>query len=251
MKIVLKNNGIIILGLLLLSFNPLNGQRLSFLENFKYGFGGGLVISQIVENEAFNIYEDLSGANYESTYSTFFSNISSHYYFHAEYQSQNLRVALRPGTYSYRFQKNNAITFDNDVLNYSYPFLLRYFNIPIDLKYTVGMNNFTPVIGINVAYGMLMGSANGENSSFIGSKITLGPMAGLYYDLNMFSLNFNAIYSLNTHVITNMSDRYITSVQNASSQSDIRLNDLSFSLGVLFSLEKKRFRNRNSCNTYR
>mgnify|MGYP001077295931 CR=1 FL=1 len=55
--------------ILLFSTYLMKAQVNSFLENFRVGFGAGVNFSHIMESKSYNLYEDLTGAEYKNTYS--------------------------------------------------------------------------------------------------------------------------------------------------------------------------------------
>ncbi len=97
------------------------------MNQLRIGFGGGANMAQIVDLEPYNIYEDLSGESYVNEYSTLFQNIGNQYFVQIEWFSDYLIVALKPGTYTYRFSKLNEIAFTNETVEEQTPYLLRYF----------------------------------------------------------------------------------------------------------------------------
>lgn len=206
---------------------------------FKYGFGLGVNFSIINEVNSYVLFEDITGAEYETSYAPLFSNIGNQYFFHGEVLFSNLVLALKPGTYSYKFTKTEEIVFSTETVERESAYLLRYINVPLELKYMVGSGNFKPFIGGNISYGYLLQQGGDGNHSFIRSKFTAGPVFGTYHSVGDFELNFTFGYDYGLHIITNKADRYNTGASTPYSQSDIKLNGLYATVSVLFSIQEK------------
>ncbi len=235
----------ILLGLLLT--NSIHAQESGFLNQLRIGFGGGANMAQIVDLEPYNIYEDLSGESYVNEYSTLFQNIGNQYFVQIEWFSKYLIVALKPGTYTYRFTKHNEIAFTNETVEEQTPYLLRYFSIPLEARYSFDFQRFRPYAGGSIAYGHLLGSLDPSNETFIRSKFTAGAMGGTYIDLRYVILDLNVAYNFGLHNITNKAGRFATGSGETFAQNDIMLNDLQINLSILFSLQKQKHYSNVEC----
>ena len=152
-----------------------------------------------------------------------------------------LALTLKPGTYTYAFSRLTNIMFEDDTVEQSNQIRLRYFEVPLEVRYTLDLGGtFMPYVGGGFTYAHLMGSEEATNRTFIGTRMTLGGVAGTYIDLNYLILDFNVGYQYGLHVITSKDNRDDTSSRDSYSQSDIRLNDLKINLSVLFSLQEKK-----------
>lgn len=204
---------------------------------FKYGFGVGVNFSNIAESETFPIFEDISGAEYATRYAPFLHNFGNQYFFHGElWFDNNIVVALKPGNYTAKFSKTDDIVFNTETIQQESNYLLRYINIPLEIKYLIGNNQLQPFLGGYVAYGHLLPQGRSANHSFIRPKIVIGPSIGAYYGLNSFDLVLTAGYDFGMHTVTKKSDRYSTGTATPYSQSNIKLNTLHISLSALFSV---------------
>ena len=235
----------ILLGLMLTG--TIRAQGSGFLNQLRIGFGGGVNMAQIVVLESYNIYEDLSGASYENSYSNMFQNIGNQYFVQVEWFSKFLIVALKPGTYTYRFSKQNEIDFTNETVEEETPYLLRYFSVPLEARYSFDFQRFRPYAGGSVAYGHLLSSLDASNETFIRSKFTAGVVGGTYIDLRYVILDLNVAYNFGLHNITNKADRYATGSGETFAQDDIMLNDLQINLSILFSLQKQKHYSNVEC----
>jgi hypothetical protein len=225
----------------------IRAQGSGFLNQLRIGFGGGVNMAHILVLESYNIYENLSGASYENSYSNMFKNIGNQYFVQVEWFSKFLIVALKPGTYTYRFSKLNEIEFTNETVEQETPYLLRYFTIPMEARYNVDLQRFRPYAGGSVAYSHLLGSLDASNETFIRSKFTAGAVAGTYIDLRYVILDLNVGYHFGLHNITNKADRYASGSGETFAQDDIMLNDLQINLSILFSLQKQKHYSNVEC----
>jgi hypothetical protein len=200
-----------------------------------------------MESQSYNLYEDLTGAEYRNTYSSLFKNFGHQYFAHIDYQLTNfIAFSLKPGTYTYTFTRLTSIVFQDETVEQANEIRLRYFEIPLEVRYTADLGTFRPYAGGGLTYAHLMGSQEATNQTFIRPKITLGGVAGTYIDLNYLILDFNVGYHYGLHVITSKSSRDDTGSRDSYSQSDIRLNDLKINLSILFSLQKRTGSGRSS-----
>ncbi|KPL09097.1 MAG: hypothetical protein AMS26_23330 [Bacteroides sp. SM23_62] len=230
---------------LLFSTTIMTAQVNPFLENFRVGFGAGVNFSHIMETQSYNLYEDLTGEEYRNTYSSIFQNFGHQYFVQLDYRLMDfLALTLKPGTYTYSFTRLTNIVFQDETVEQANEIRLRYFEIPLEVRYTADLGTFMPYAGGGFTYAHLMGSQEATNQTFIRPKMTLGGAVGTYIDLNYLILDFNVGYHYGLHVITSKANRDDTGSRDSYSQSDIRLNDLSINLSVLFSLQKKSGRGR-------
>ena len=236
---------IVLLGLIL-SAN-IHAQNAGFLNQLRIGFGGGINMAQILDLEPYNIYEDLSGENYLNNYSNIFQNIGNQYFVQIEWFNDFLIVALKPGTYTYRFSKLNEVVFTNETVEQETPYLLRYFTIPLEVRYRLDLQRFRPYAGASIAYSSLLGSLDASNQTFISSKFTAGAVAGSYIDLRYVILDLNVGYHMGLHNITNKEQRFETGSGSTFAQDDIMLNDLQINLSILFSLSKQKHYSNVEC----
>ncbi len=224
------------------------GQRNSFLNQLRVGFGAGVNFSHILEKQSYNLYEDLSGEVYASSYRPFYQNFGHQYFIHLDWQKDFLTISLKPGTFTYNFSRESNIDFENETVTQENNFTLRYFEIPLEAKYTLDMNGVHPYIGGVISYGHRMGSAASSDNTFIKPKITLGALGGAYIDLQYVILDVNISYNYGLHIITRKENRNETGSPDAFTQSDIRLNDIGINVSALFALQKRRSTGRAACN---
>ena len=236
---------IFLLGLLL-TVN-IRAQESGFLNQLRIGFGGGANMAHIVDLEPYNVYEDLTGASYGNGYTGVFQNIGNQYFVQIEWFSKYLLVILKPGTYTYRFSKLNELVFSSETVEQETPYLLRYFSVPLEARYSFDLQRFRPYAGASVAYSHLLGSLDASTSTFIKPKFTSGAVAGTYIDLRYVILDLNMGYHFGLHNITRKADRFETGRGDTFAQDDILLNGLQINLSILFSLQKQKHYSNVEC----
>jgi hypothetical protein len=225
----------------------INAQQSGFLNQLRIGFGGGINLAQIIDLEPYDVYEDLSGAEYANGYSNIFQNLGSQYFVQIEWFNKYLVVVLKPGTYTYHFSKHNELIFNNETFEEEIPYLLRYFSVPLEARYSLDLQRFRPYAGGAVAYSHLLSSLHASNETFIRTKFTAGAVAGSYIDLRYIILDLNVGYNFGLHNITSKADRIETGSGDTYAQDDILLNDLQINLSILFSLQKQKHYSNVEC----
>ncbi len=244
---MIKLKRLYLLAGLILLVQSVSAQRGGFLDHVRIGFGAGVNSAHIVTLQSYNIYEDLTGETYMNSYTGMAQNIGNQYFVQAEWFNDFIIIALKPGTYTYRFSKINEVNFTNETTRQEVPYLLRYFSIPVEARYRLDLQRFRPYAGVAAAYSHLMGSNDASNQTFIRSKITAGAVAGTYIDLRYVILDLNVAYHVGLHNITDQSNRFGTGSGSTFAQDDILLNDLQISLSVLFSLQKQKHYSNVEC----
>ncbi|MCK5343048.1 MAG: hypothetical protein KAR20_06575, partial [Candidatus Heimdallarchaeota archaeon] len=82
---------------LLFSTTIISAQVNPFLENFRVGFGAGVNFSHVLESQSYNLYEDLSGAEYKNTYSGMFKNFGHQYFVQVDYRLMDfIALTMKP-----------------------------------------------------------------------------------------------------------------------------------------------------------
>jgi len=230
---------IILAGLILFQLTGL-AQQTGFLDHLRIGFGGGANMAQIIQLESYNVFEDLTGQEYNNSYTNMSQNIGNQYFVQMEWYNDFLVIGLKPGTYTFRFSKINNVIFNNETVDQETPYLLRYLSVPLEVRYNIDLQRFRPYAGLTLAYSNLLGSHDASNQSFIRPKFTAGAVAGTYIDLRYIILDLNVGYLSGLHNIASKSDRFGTGSGNTFAQDDILLNNLQLSLSLLFSLQKQK-----------
>jgi len=219
----------------------------SFLDHLRFGFGGGANAAHVIDLEAYNIFEDLTGEATENSYSGILQSIGNQYFVQMEWYNDRFIFALKPGTYTYRFSKHNELVFTQERVEEETPYLLRYMGIPLEVRYNIDLLRFRPYIGLSASYSHLLGSQDPANQSFIRSRFSAGAVGGTYIDLRYVILDLNLGYLAGLHNIASKADRFGAGSGSSFAQNDILLNNLQVSLSILFSLQKQKFRQAVEC----
>lgn len=222
-------------------------QGSAFLDHLRIGFGGGANTARIAVLETYNVFEDLNGASYVNEYTGMLKNWGNQYFVQVEWFNDFFIVALKPGTYTYRFSKINELAFASDTVSQETPYLLRYFSVPLEIRYSFDLQRFRPYAGGAASYSHLLGSLDPSNRTFIRSRFTAGVVAGTYVDLRYVILDLNVSYLFGVHNITSKSNRFETGSGSTFAQDDILLNDLQVNLSLLFSLQKQKHYSNVEC----
>jgi len=217
-----------------------SGQRVGFLDHIRVGFGGGVNAAMVIPLDAYAIFEDLEGNVYGNSYTGLFQNIGNQYFAQLEWYNDHMVVAVKPGTYTYRFSREQEVMFNGGTVEDETPYLLRYFALPVEVRYNLDLQRFRPYAGLTASYGHLLKSNDASNRSFIRPRFTAGAVAGTYIDLRSVILDLNLGYMAGLHNITSKSDRFGSGSGETFAQDDLLLNNFQVSLSVLFSLQKQR-----------
>jgi len=236
---ILLRTIIIISGICLIT-PVVSAQQKGFLDHLRIGFGAGANAAHIIDLEPYSVFEDLTGETYENSYTGMLQNIGNQYFVQVEWYNDFLVLALKPGTYTFRFSKTNEVVFTNETAEQVTPYLLRYISVPVELRYNIDLQRFRPYAGITAAYSHLLGSNDASNQSFIRPRISAGAVAGTYVDLRYIILDVNVGYLSGLHNVASKTDRFGTGSGVTFAQNDILLNNLQVSLSLLFSLQKQR-----------
>jgi len=224
-----------------------SAQRTAFLDHLRIGFGAGANLSHIIDLEPYNIYEDLTGETYMNAYSGLWHNIGNQYFVQVEWFNDYLVVNLKPGTYTYRFSKYNELVFSQETIEEEVPYLLRYFSVPLEVRYNIDLQRLRPYAGITAAYSHLLGSHDPANRTFIRPKISAGVVAGTYIDLRYVILDLNAGYLSGLHNLASKQERFEAGSGSTFAQDDLLLNNFQLSLSILFSLQKQKHYSNVEC----
>lgn len=237
------------------------------------GFFGGINFSQPQSIDNFEVlnYLGTPPENTGKTYSGLFQNIGNQFGFVMFYPVKgNFHTGLLPSYASYNYtyitrqswQDAGGNTLDAERTHEQ---KLRYFEIPLVLRYYMGTGKVKPYVEGILSYGFLhnalktvtsdylqnTGSTvipvqNSEisadySSSFITSKIDIGMGAGISYDFDQLILTLGASYMQNFNNITDEQHRYTNQLFSGSTydvQDNLNLNSLKINLAIIFPISK-------------
>ncbi len=250
------------------------------------GFYGGVNFTQPSVLNTFSVTNHLgpTASIAPKDYSSSLSNMGHQFGFAMFYPAfGNLHLGLLPSYNTYQYSYNGEQSWNEETgatLNKEtdHTQKLRYFEIPLSIRYYVGTANFKPYVEGIVTYGMMHTAdktantnfirINGSSSStvqrtslksdysdsYITSQFKLGFGTGISYDLNQIILMLGASYNININNVTNEKNRYANDLFVGSSydvQDDLNLHTLKINLSVIFPISKITKRSEVECNYFK
>lgn len=210
----------------------------------KLGVGGGVNFSKIGDKNSYPLVDNTSASQYSSEYSKMFSNFGSQFFIHGECVFNDFILALKPGLYTFNFDKTDEVL-NSGINSVESNYRLRYLNTPLEAKWLLGMGNIRPYIGWEFSYGYLLQQGGDANNAFKRSRFSTGPTFGYFFKLQSFNIVFSSGYDLGLNVIADNDN----SVSGSApfTPTNIKLHNLYFSLSILFNAEKSDFRKSLDC----
>lgn len=261
--------------------SPAELSRLAFFGgsndlSFKVGIKGGINFTAVIPLERFSVLQPLQGIDAtsgEKDYAALYRNLGYQYGFIGMMQiSKALSISLEPTFSNYTLKYESASTWmdatnpaDRITINTNYTDKLRYFEIPLVVRYQLGSQQIRPYLAAGFFYGMLTGGAGNvksatvqyindvevpvENNSyegdiannFINTRLAAFPGAGIMVEFSFASLFVEADYFFTLHNVTDESSRYSNqqSVGGYYNVPDnLRPDNLVINLGILFNINR-------------
>jgi hypothetical protein len=236
------------------------------------GFKGGVNFSVVIPTKRFAVIQSLGGTGTspaEKKYGPFFRNTGYQYGFLGMMRVRNsFLVSIEPGFGSYVMKYQaistwyNASTQSNRIeITSNFTDKLRYFEIPLELRYELGTGMVRPFLAAGFVYGMLTGATGKAQSStvqyindagynlenntlagdisgnYITTRLSTFPGAGLFVEMSRIILFAEADYYFTLHNIVDESARYSNQQTVGSSYNvpdNLKLDNLVINIGVLF-----------------
>jgi hypothetical protein len=255
-------------------------------QSFFVGLKGGLNFSIVSPINRFSVLQGMDGsAMGEKDYTPFFRNTGYQYGFVGLYKfkdkfSLSLEPSLSDYRYGYRIENSwyetsnpgNRIDNSIEVTNH-----LKYFEIPLVLRYEYKTGNFRPYLSAGFMYGMLTGapatftstitqlmndveiplenttSAGDITGNYIHTRLVVFPGAGFFYDLPFLTFFFEADLFFGLNNVVNESARYSNQQVVGSTYvvpDNIRFDNLVFNIGMLFNINQKESGGAVDCPTF-
>jgi len=244
--------------------------------SFKVGVKGGVNFTAVIPLERFSVLQPVQGndaASGEKDYAAFYRNLGYQYGFMGMLQiGKALSLSLEPTFSNYTLKYEAASTWmdasnpaDRIVITTNYADKLRYFEIPLVLRYQLGRQQISPYLTAGFSYGMLTGAAGNvasstvqyinnievpvENSTyegdisgnFITTRLVAFPGAGVMVGFSFATLFVEADYYFTLHNVIDESSRY-SNQQSVGGYYDVpdnlRPNNLVINLGILFNINR-------------
>jgi hypothetical protein len=236
------------------------------------GFKGGVNFSVVIPTQRFSVIQSLGNAGTaaaQKEYGPFIRNTGYQYGFLGMIRIGNaLLVSIEPSFSSYvmKYQARStwydaSSTSDRIEITTKFTDKLRYFEIPLEIRYELGTGQIRPYLAAGFFYGMLTGATGSAESStvqyindvainlennesagdisgnYITTRLATFPGVGLFVDLSRIILFAEADYYISLHNIVNESARFSNqqSVGNSYNVPDnLKLDNLVINIGVLF-----------------
>jgi hypothetical protein len=236
------------------------------------GFKGGVNFSVVIPTQRFSVIQSLAGTGTspaQKEYGSFFRNTGYQYGFLGMIRvGKAFLVSIEPAFSSYvmKYQAkstwNNASTLTDRIeITTKFTNKLRYFEIPLEIRYEVGTGQIRPYLAAGFFYGMLTGATGSAQSStvqyindvainlennttagdisgnFVTTRLATFPGIGLFVDLSRIVIFAEADYYITLHNVVDASARYSNQQSVGSSYNvpdNLKLDNLVINIGVLF-----------------
>jgi hypothetical protein len=252
------------------------GSPYSRAHQFFIGVKGGINFTQPLILTKFNVINPLNEAVSNSgikTYKNLFHNFGYQYAFTVVYQfAKSIDIRFEPTftTYCYKYTTefswvSSGANMERIDMNFAHNQTLKYFEIPITLRYLIGSGTLRPFLQGGIFYSFLQNALKTTNreetytnalgySALNAESLSgnAGPLykksrygfnagVGIDYDLTLFHLTLDANINTGLNTITSEAGRYGTQQYSGGmydAQDDLKLLILSVNLGILFPLNK-------------
>jgi hypothetical protein len=234
------------------------------------GFKGGVNFSVVIPTQRFSVIQSMGGATSpaQKEYGPFFRNTGYQYGFVVMSRfGKSFLVSVEPGFSNYTMKYQASSTWyssnpaDRIEITAKFTDKLRYFEIPVELRYEIGTGQIRPYLAAGFFYGMLTGALGSSQSStvqyindvginlestatagdisknYITTRLATFPGVGLFVEYSRIILFAEADYYISLHNIVNESARYSNQQSVGSSYNvpdNLKLDNLVINLGVLF-----------------
>jgi hypothetical protein len=236
------------------------------------GFKGGVNFSVVIPTQRFSVIQSLGGTSTSAAqkeYDPFFRNTGYQYSFVGMIRvGKSILVSIEPGfsTYAMKYQARStwydgSAPTDRIEITTKFSDKLRYFEIPVELRYELGKGMFKPYLAAGFFYSMLTGATGSARSStvqyinnvainlenntaagdisgnYITTRLATFPGVGLLVEMSKIVLFAEADYFISLHNIVDESSRYSNQQTIGSSYNvpdNLKLDNLVINIGVLF-----------------
>jgi len=236
------------------------------------GFKGGVNFSVVIPTQRFSVIQSLAGTGTspsQKEYGPFFRNTGYQYGFLGMIRVRNaFLVSIEPAFSSYVMKYQAKSTWNNasaqtDRIEITTKFAdkLRYFEIPLEIRYELGTGRIRPYLAAGFVYGMLTGATGSAQSStvqyindvainfennvtagdisgnYITTRLATFPGIGLFFELSRIVIFTEADYYFSLHNVVDESARYSNQQSVGSSYNvpdNLKLDNLVINIGVLF-----------------
>jgi hypothetical protein len=236
------------------------------------GFKGGVNFSVVIPTQRYAVIQSLAGNTTgaaQKEYGPFFRNTGYQYGFIGMIRvGKAFLVSMEPAFSSYvmKYQaksvwNNSSSLTDRIEITTKFTDKLRYFEIPLEIRYELGTGQIRPYLAAGFFYGMMTGATGSARSStvqyinnvainlennaaagdisgnYITTRLATFPGIGLFIEQSRIILFAEADYYISLHNIVNESNRFSNQQTVGSSYSvpdNLKLDNLVINIGVLF-----------------
>jgi hypothetical protein len=244
----------------------------SFGDRILVGFRGGMNFTLPMPVKRFTVIQNIDGtvnAQDRKDYSPFYRNLGYQYGFSVLYRiNPAITISLEPtfSTYTLKYQTksvwNDATDDANRIeITTDYTNKLRYFEIPVELRYEMGSGQVRPYLAAGFFYGVKTGAAATAESdavqyvddvpidlenihgagdvsgNFISTRLVAFPGAGVFVEFSKVILYAEADYYFGLHNVVNESARFANQQAVGSSYDvpdNLKPDNLAIHVGILF-----------------
>lgn len=244
----------------------------SFGDRVLIGFRGGVNFTLPVPVKRFSVVQNIDGTTPtqgRKDYAAFYKNVGYQYGFSGLYRiNPAITVSLEPtfGTYVINYQTESVWSDADDNTNRieittDYRNKLRYFEIPLEVRYEMGSGRIRPYLAGGFFYGVRTGaSATAESDAvqyiddvpidlenihtagdvsgnYIHTRLVVFPGAGVFIDLAGMVLYAEADYYFGLHNVVDESARFGNQQVVGSSYDvpdNLKPDNLAINIGILF-----------------
>ncbi|MBN2486777.1 MAG: hypothetical protein JXB34_12455 [Bacteroidales bacterium] len=214
---------------------------------FKLGIGGGINFTKIADKNTYPLYEAVANTPYSSEFSGMGANLGNQFFVHGGLVFNKLTLGLRPGLYTYKFKKTDALSFSSGDSLFNSGFLARYLNTPFDIKWKIGPGRDHLFIGAGFSYAYLLTRGGNAGNALRGPRFSAGPLWGLNFHRKKFDIVFTSGFDFGLNQASATNSIYTPDGANYLSPGKIKMHNLHFSLSLLFAIEKSGFRKSLEC----
>lgn len=250
-----------------------------------FGLKGGVNFSLISPTRRFSVIQGMNGSSVavpEKDYALFYENTGYQYGFIGLYKiNKSLSISIEPTFSSYTIKYTTGNSWSDNInrieITTDFNTKLKYFEIPLILRYEINTGEIRPFIAAGFFYGLQTGapahaksttvqfvndveipldnseSAGDVSGNYINTRLAVFPGAGLLYELGFMSIFAEVDYIIGLHNVVNESARY-SNQQSVGGYYDVpdnlRFDNLVFNMGVLFNITSRQKGSAIECPTF-
>jgi hypothetical protein len=252
------------------------------------GFKGGINFSVVSPTLRFSVFQGINGdgtTGYKN-YDAFYKNMGYQYGFIGMIElSPLINLSLEPSFSSYSIKysalsswSDASSTINHLEINTDFIDRLKYFEIPLIIRYKLASGKIRPFLSAGFFYGMMTGSqsqvhstttqylgdletelesstAGYDNSdNFIQTRLAVFPGAGFFYDFSFMTIFAEASYIFGLNNIVSESARYSNQQivgSNYNVPDNLRFDNPTVNIGLLFNINRRGEGQAVDCPTFK